>query len=112
MRSDRLMIPITPPSRCAVLGRVEPELVGLPGKALHGRHEKAPVRCPCSRLAALHGAPRTPFITVVEYQIKIYVMCFFISKSVAKIFMMVFGHNKLLKGKLESRISTIIKNNK
>ena len=25
--------PIAPPSRCAVLGRVEPELVGLPGKA-------------------------------------------------------------------------------
>ena len=24
-----------------------------------GRHEKAPVRCQCSRLAALHGAPRT-----------------------------------------------------
>ena len=24
-----------------------------------GRHEKAPVHCPCSRLAALHGAPRT-----------------------------------------------------
>ena len=24
-----------------------------------GRHEKTPVRCPCSRLAALHGAPRT-----------------------------------------------------
>ena len=24
-----------------------------------GRHEKAPVRCPCSRLAALHGTPRT-----------------------------------------------------
>ena len=24
-----------------------------------GRHEKAPVRCPCSRLAALHGDPRT-----------------------------------------------------
>ena len=24
-----------------------------------GRHEKALVRCPCSRLAALHGAPRT-----------------------------------------------------
>ena len=24
-----------------------------------GRHKKAPVRCPCSRLAALHGAPRT-----------------------------------------------------
>ena len=23
---------ITPPSRCAALGRVEPELVGLPGK--------------------------------------------------------------------------------
>ena len=26
-----------------------------------GRHEKAPVRCPCSRLAALHVAPRTPY---------------------------------------------------
>ena len=25
--------PIVPPSRCAVLGRVEPALVGLPGKA-------------------------------------------------------------------------------
>ena len=24
-----------------------------------GRHEKAPVRCPFSRVAALHGAPRT-----------------------------------------------------
>ena len=24
-----------------------------------GRHEKTPVRCPCSRLATLHGAPRT-----------------------------------------------------
>ena len=24
-----------------------------------GRHEKAPAHCPCSRLAALHGAPRT-----------------------------------------------------
>ena len=24
-----------------------------------GCHEKAPVRCPCSRLAALHGTPRT-----------------------------------------------------
>ena len=24
-----------------------------------GRHEKSPVRCPCSRLAALHGDPRT-----------------------------------------------------
>ena len=24
-----------------------------------GRHEKAPVRCPCSQLAALHGAPWT-----------------------------------------------------
>ena len=24
-----------------------------------GRHEKAPVRCTCSQLAALHGAPQT-----------------------------------------------------
>ena len=40
--------------------RVELELVGLPGKVCYptGRHEKAPVRCPCIRLAALHGAPR------------------------------------------------------
>ena len=30
-----------------------------------GRHEKAPVRCPCSRLAALHGAPRTPENVVI-----------------------------------------------
>ena len=29
-----------------------------------GRHDKAPVRCPCSRLAALHGASRTP--TIIE----------------------------------------------
>ena len=28
-----LITPDVPPSRCAVLGRVEPELVGLPGKA-------------------------------------------------------------------------------
>ena len=27
-----------------------------------GCHEKAPVRCPCSRLAALHGAPRTHLV--------------------------------------------------
>ena len=25
-----------------------------------GRHDKAPVRCPCSWLAALHDAPGTP----------------------------------------------------
>ena len=30
-----------------------------------GRHEKAPVRCPCSRLAALHGAPQT--LSVVRH---------------------------------------------
>ena len=24
-----------------------------------GRHEKAPVRCPCSQLTALHGVPQT-----------------------------------------------------
>ena len=29
-----------------------------------GRHEKAPVRCACSRLAALHGAPRTMVVYV------------------------------------------------
>ena len=30
---NTLITPFAPPSRCAVLGRVEPELVGLPGKA-------------------------------------------------------------------------------
>ena len=30
-----------------------------------GRHEKAPVRCPCSRLAALCGAQRTLEFVVV-----------------------------------------------
>ena len=29
---NTLITPIVPPSRCAVLGMVEPELVGLPGK--------------------------------------------------------------------------------
>ena len=29
-------------------------------------HEKAPVRCPCSRLAALHAAPRTPYTDVFQ----------------------------------------------
>ena len=31
-----------------------------------GRHEKAPVRCPCCRLAALHGAPRTLMLGLQE----------------------------------------------
>ena len=26
---------------------------------LTGRHEKAPLRCPCGRFATLYGAPRT-----------------------------------------------------
>ena len=30
-----------------------------------GRHKKAPVGCPCSQLAALHGAPWTLFVTAV-----------------------------------------------
>ena len=30
------------------------------------RHEKAPVRCPCSRLTTLHDAPRTPGIQVAS----------------------------------------------
>ena len=47
--------PITPPSTCAALGRVKPVLVGLNT----GCHEKAPVRCPCSRLTPLHDAPQT-----------------------------------------------------
>ena len=36
-----------------------------------GRHEKAPVRCPCSLLAALHGAPRMQIDVVqVVYDLK------------------------------------------
>ena len=30
----------------------------------NGRHDKVPVRCPCSRLAARHGSPRTPLLIV------------------------------------------------
>ena len=42
------------------LGMVHPDLVGLSWKVLSaGRHEKAMVRFPFSRLAALHGAPRS-----------------------------------------------------
>ena len=38
--------PITPPSKCAAVGRVGPELVGLPGEGFNTRrHEKAPVGC-------------------------------------------------------------------
>ena len=34
------------------------EICQSSGEVLNtGRHEKVPVRCPCSRLAALHGAP-------------------------------------------------------
>ena len=52
--------PITPSSKCARLGRVESELVGLPGNT--GRYEKTPVCCPRSLLAALHGAARTQML--------------------------------------------------
>ena len=31
-----------------------------------GCHEKAPVRCPCSWLAALHGAPRTLMLMLFD----------------------------------------------
>ena len=31
----------------------------FPERPNTGRHEKAPVCCPCNRLAALHGSPRT-----------------------------------------------------
>ena len=30
------------------------------------RHEKAPVRCPCSHLPVLHGAPRTLLFVVLS----------------------------------------------
>ena len=48
--------PIIPPFRRAALGSVESELVSLLGRPYH---RKASIRCPCSRLAALQGAPRT-----------------------------------------------------
>ena len=34
MRDDTLLIPITPLTRCATLSRLQPKLVGHPGKAL------------------------------------------------------------------------------
>ena len=36
------------------------------GRFNAGRHEKTPVRCPCSRLAALHGAPRRLLVLIIE----------------------------------------------
>ena len=48
---------ITPPSMCTALGRVEPEFVDLPGKALKQDAMRRLVRCSCSRLAVLHGIP-------------------------------------------------------
>ena len=38
-----------------------------------GRHEKAPARCPCSRLVALHGAPRTHVVSLSK---TLYSYCF------------------------------------
>ena len=40
------------------LGRVELELVGLPGKAITQDAIMSPVRWPCNRLVALRGDPR------------------------------------------------------
>ena len=55
-----LMTPDYTVLRCTALGRIESDLVGLKGNVLaDGRHEKAPVRYSCSRLAALRCAPRT-----------------------------------------------------
>ena len=44
--------------RCCGLGRVGIGRSSWEGLST-GRHEITPVRCPCSWLAALHGAPRT-----------------------------------------------------
>ena len=41
----------------ATMGVVKHELVSLPGKALT-HYEKAVLHCPCSPLAAIHGAPQ------------------------------------------------------
>ena len=43
-------------------------------RPITGRHENAPVRCPCSRLAALHGAPRTLYVML--YVVLVYLMLF------------------------------------
>ena len=40
-----------------------------------GRHEKAPVRCPFSRLAALHGAPRTLTMCISMQSITAITIC-------------------------------------
>ena len=55
-----LMTPDHTPSMCAPSGYY---LAGngrsSAGSLTTGHHEKAPASCPCSRLAALHGAPRS-----------------------------------------------------
>ena len=55
MRSDTLMTPLQ--VRSSGHGRTGIGRSSWKGH-ITGRHVKAPVRCPCSRLAALHGAPR------------------------------------------------------
>ena len=47
-----------------------------------GRHEKAPVQCPCSRLAALHGAPRTQDWLVASIHIEHHIDCAHTCRSV------------------------------
>ena len=69
--------PITPPSRCAALGMVEPELVGLPGKVLtRDAPREGPDSlsiqwvgcspwCSTDGLSAPHGAPPCTVKSVV-----------------------------------------------
>ena len=72
----RRRLPITPSSRCTAmgLGRAGIGLSSCNGLRM-GRHVKAPVRCPCSQLATLHGAPRTHSVVVSDdaYNIYIYI---------------------------------------
>ena len=49
--------------RCRSTSRVRGETPMKPGLST-GRHEKAPVRCPFSQLASLHGALRTLLLSL------------------------------------------------
>ena len=76
MQGDTL---ITPPSRCAALGRVESELVSLPEQALlsHGRRLRMVHKC--ARLACwrrMSSSVESPVVIVVQQDTVAMVRCF------------------------------------
>ena len=68
VRGDTLMKPgHTAVQVCCSLGRIEPELVGFPGKALSLDVTRMLRFAACSLLAAIHGAPRTLLVCTCRH---------------------------------------------